>query len=194
MIYPGIHNIVVLQNSTWKGVFRLSDSARAVSLDIATSVFTSYCHGLAVNDRVYISPSDSSGTLPCGINLTTAYYVISTGFTTNEFKVSTSLGGSSIAPHGSVSGALTLSKPINLTGYTLDTDIKDLFSNAAVASMTTTPTDLTNGLIELSLSPAVTLGLAAGIYTYDSSLTVPNGERYYWLSGTMTVMTTFSRN
>ena len=194
MIYPGTHNITILQNSTWKEVYRLSNSVRQVTLDASTATFASGYHKLAVNDKVYFTPVDSNSTLPNGIEVTSVYYVISSGLTTDTFKVSSSLGGLSIAPTGFLTASLTCSKPLNLSGFTLDADVKDILSDTIVQSLTPAITDPVNGLVEMSLTPASTLGLIDGTYIYDSSLTSPGGERYYWISGSVTVQKTFSRN
>jgi hypothetical protein len=194
VIYPGTYDIIITQNSTWKEVFRLSDSIRRVTLDAATATFTSNCHKLVENDKVYFTPLDASGTLPCGIEAASVYYVINSGLTNDTFKVSASLGGTSVAPHGVVTASFSCSKPLNLVGFVVDAEITDMFSNETVQNITTSLPNASNGLVELSLTPASTLGLIEGTYTYDSSLTSPSGERYYWISGAVTVQKTFSRN
>lgn len=55
--------------------------------------FTSYAHGLAVNDRVVFVAPDG-GTLPTGISAGTVYHVINTA--TDTFQVSTTQGGSAV--------------------------------------------------------------------------------------------------
>lgn len=57
--------------------------------------FTATAHGLTTNDTVMFEV-DSAGTLPTNLSADTQYYVIASGLTTNVFKVSTTLGGSTI--------------------------------------------------------------------------------------------------
>lgn len=52
-------------------------------------------HGFVANDRV-VFYDDGVGTLPTGISEATLYYVISSGLTTDAFKVSTTQGGSAV--------------------------------------------------------------------------------------------------
>lgn len=126
--------------------------------------------------------------------MNTVYYVISTGLTADAFQVSTTSGGSSIAVTGEATGTFYCSTPVNLTGYTVDADIKGLLDLAEVATFTPSLIDAANGEFALSLSPATTAALATGRYGYDVSLTSSGGERYYWLTGAATVQLTYSRN
>ncbi len=52
-------------------------------------------------DQVIFS---TTGSLPAGLTRYRRYYVISTGLTTNSFKVSTTSGGSAVNTSGSQSG------------------------------------------------------------------------------------------
>jgi len=58
-------------------------------------LITATAHGLTTNDTV-IFEVDSSGTMSTGITADQQYYVIASGLTTNVFRVSTTLGGSTI--------------------------------------------------------------------------------------------------
>ncbi len=64
-------------------------------------VFTSANHGLVAGQQVTFS---TTGSLYSGLTAGTNYYVISSGLTTNSFKVSTSSGGSAVNTTGSQSG------------------------------------------------------------------------------------------
>lgn len=193
MIYPGTYDITVLQNSTWSNTFRATNAAQPVTIDIATATFTAACHGLSANDKVVFTPATTESSLPCGIDSDTVYYVISTGLTTDEFQVSTSLAGASVTLHGTATGTFKVSKPVDLTGYTVDADIKGLNDDSEVATFTTALTDAANGQFELSLSPATALSIPLGRYGYDVSLTSGGGERYYWITGVLTMQRTYSR-
>lgn len=194
MIYPGTYDIKLLQNSTWKGQFRAASSAQSVTIDVGTATFTADCHGLLAGDAVCFAPATSTSKLPCGLKTTDTYYVISTGLTTSQFKVSATVGGASVAPTGTAVGTFTVSKPVDLTGYTVDSDVKGLNDGASIVSFATTITDAVNGKFELSLQPSDTLALETGRYGYDVSLTSLGGERYYWITGVVTLEKTYSRN
>lgn len=68
-------------------------------------VFTLTAHGLVANDIVYLT---TTGALPTGLAVETAYYVISTGLTADNFRLSTTLGGAAINTSGSQSGTHSL--------------------------------------------------------------------------------------
>jgi hypothetical protein len=54
---------------------------------------TTSAHGLVAGDTVVF---ETDGTIPTGITADQTYYVIASGLTTTVFKVSTTLGGSTI--------------------------------------------------------------------------------------------------
>jgi hypothetical protein len=62
------------------------------TLSYTNDTFAIASHGLQVNDPVRFTAT----TLPTGIAANTTYYVISEGFTTGAFKVSTTRGGSAV--------------------------------------------------------------------------------------------------
>lgn len=66
---------------------------------------TKTSHGLIAGDVVTFS---STGTLPVGLSAAIAYYVVSPG--TNNFKVSTSSGGSAVDITSAGSGTLSVTK------------------------------------------------------------------------------------
>jgi hypothetical protein len=193
MIYPASHDITILQNATWLGTYRATQERQTLTgITIATGVptFAAPCHGLAAGDKVVFTGGTE---IPCGLTLNTVYFVIATGLTTTEFKVSATDGGSSIAVTGSATGAFYVAKPLDLTGYTVDADIKGLIDLAAIATFTPTITSATDGAFTLALTPATTVALALGRYGYDVSLTSGAGARYYWVTGVATVELTYSR-
>lgn len=194
MIYPATHNITVLQNSTWKGRFRATENRQAVVIDSATDTFTATCHGLSANDKVVFTAATGAVAALCGLTLNTVYYVIATGLTADEFKVSATEGGSALSFTGTATGTFYFATPLDITTYVIDSDIKGINDGVQVMTCTATITDATNGEFELVLTPAVTSPVTAGLYGYDVSLTSPGGERYYWVKGTVTVEKTYSRN
>lgn len=65
------------------------------STDVSNDTITSNGHGLTTNDAVIIEDVFAES-LPTGLAVNTIYYVISTGLTTDVFKVSTSVGGAAV--------------------------------------------------------------------------------------------------
>ena len=65
------------------------------------AVITKNNHGFVAGDQVVFS---TTGALPTGLNNRTRYYVLSTGLTTNTFRVSTTNGGAAVNTSGSQSG------------------------------------------------------------------------------------------
>jgi len=194
MIYPATYDITILQNASWSATFRATDSRKSLSsitVTAGTPTFNLACHGLTAGDKVVFTGGTS---VPCGLTINAIYYVISTGLTTDAFRVSTTSGGASITVSGDATGTFYVAKPINLTGYIVDSDIKGLTDNVQLATFTPTLVDAVNGEFELTLLPATTAGLTAGRYGYDVSLTSGGGARYYWLKGVATVQSTYSRN
>ena len=84
--------------------------------------------------------------------------------------------------------------PINLSGYTIDSDICGLTEHQEVATFIPSIVSAASGIVQLTLPPATTSGIDPGRYTYDVSATQPGGDRYYWLKGSVTVESTCSRN
>jgi hypothetical protein len=84
--------------------------------------------------------------------------------------------------------------PINLSGYTIDSDICGLIDHQQVATFVPSIVSAASGVVELTLPPVTTSGLEPGRYTYDVSATQGSGDRYYWLKGNVIVERTCSRN
>jgi len=194
MIYPATYDITILQNATWSGTFRATQNRRELtSITIAgtTPTFALPCHGFAANDKVVFT----GGTVvPCGLSLNTVYYVMSSGLTAEAFQVSATSGGATISITGTASGTFYVATPLNITGYTIDSDIKGLLDDIQVATFTSALTTPADGEFTLTLAPATTSGISIGRYGYDVSLTQGGGTRYYWLTGVATVQRTYSRN
>lgn len=72
------------------------------TITLATPAVVSLAtHGLIVGEAVYFT---TTGALPTGITANTVYYVISAGFGTGAFEISTTAGGSAVNTSGSQSG------------------------------------------------------------------------------------------
>jgi hypothetical protein len=195
MITPAHYDITVLQDSTWKRFFRVTQNLQelsGVAVSTGTPTFEKACHDLSAGDRVVFT-SDIAKPL-CGLELNVVYFVIATGLTDDEFQVSATNGGTSIAVSGTLSGSLFVSEPIDLTGYSIDSDVVTADSSVQVATLTPTITENTGGGFELVISAATSKKLiAGGGYKYDVALISPGGERYYPLTGNLNVRRTFSR-
>ena len=193
MIYPATYNITILQNATWRGSFRATQNRQALtSITIAgtTPTFNVPCHGLTATTKVVFTGGDD---IPCGFLLNTVYYVIAAGLTTGAFQVSATSGGSTISVTGTASGDFYVATPLDITGYTVDADVKGLITNTLVGTFTPTITSATDGAFELMMLPATALAIDVGSYGWDVSLTQSGGERYYWVTGVATVQRTYSR-
>ncbi|MEO8667730.1 MAG: pilus assembly protein [Bauldia sp.] len=76
------------------------------------AVVTKTSHGLTAGTPIVFS---TTGSLPSGLTAGIPYYVISTGLSTNSFRVSTSSGGSAVNTSGSQSGTHSYNKSVNFT-------------------------------------------------------------------------------
>jgi hypothetical protein len=194
VIYPATQDIKILQNATWRGIYRATQERKVLSgitIGAGVPTFIEPCHGLVAGDKVVITGGTD---VPCGVTPNTVYFVIATGLTPDEFRVSATLGGISISASGSATGIFYVAKPLDITGYAIDADLKDLIGLAQVATFTATVLDAVNGAFALTLAPAITVAIEIGRYGYDVSLTSGGGERYYWVTGIATVEITYSRN
>lgn len=209
MIYPATYDITILQNATWKASLRATQqrlSIDSITVSGGAALFTAECHKLVADDAVVFTVDTSTDptvislappvqtVIPCGLDLNTVYYVISSGLTANEFYVSATVSGSAITIDKAASGPFYAAKPVNLSGYIIDADMKGILDNAEVATFVCSITNAPLGLFEMSMAPSVSSGIESGRYNYDVSLTSSPGERYYWLTGVATVQRTYSRN
>lgn len=87
--------------------------------------------------------------------------------------------------------------PIDLTGYEFDGDIcyccGSSMTGSIITSFSPSIVSVPSGIVEFILSPEQTADFTPGEYSYDINATSPNGERYYWLKGSVTVSGTCSR-
>ncbi len=194
MIYPASYDITVLQNSTWRGNFRATNERKDIdSIVVIASgaTFASDYHGFTNGDKVVFT---GSGELPGGMNVNSVYYVISSGLTASQFKVSASSGGTEVSVSSAASGVFYAATPLVLSGYGIDSDIKGLTDDSSIGSFVCTISNAANGEFTMSMAPSVSSGIETGRYGYDVSLTTAGGDRYYWLTGVVTVERTYSRN
>ena len=96
----------------------------------STDQFTSYTHGLAAGDKVVVANDGGAG-LPGGVVAGTIYYVISSGLTTDIFKISATSGGSAFDI--TTDGECIVRK---VTSKTLDAgDVYEIASGQAVFTL-----------------------------------------------------------
>ena len=83
-------------NCLWTGWLSLTSGLAEVrSGDFATDLVQSVAHGLVADNRVVFEAVEGL-TLPNPLDQTTIYWVISTGLTTDTFRVSTTQGGAAV--------------------------------------------------------------------------------------------------
>src|SRR5581483_5370084 len=86
----------------------LDSSIDTFTVNAGTDVITvASSHGLSAGDQVRFS---TTGTLPAPLSINTVYYVLSSGLTTTDLKVSTSPGGSVVDITNTGSGTHTIWK------------------------------------------------------------------------------------
>lgn len=193
MIYPSILNLTILQDSTFEQDLIITESARPVTINDATNVFTSQCHKFTAGSRVAFSADNDAG-LPCGLTGGVAYYVISDGLTGSTFKVSATAGGPEIDVSIASPGATyKVGKVLDLTAYTFDADIREAAGGGDVASFTCSKIDAVSGTMRLSMTPATTVALAVGTYSWDLKLKVSQ-KSFFYAEGKVTVKSTISRD
>tara|TARA_R110000868_G_scaffold321357_1_gene582398 strand:- start:434 stop:1012 length:579 start_codon:yes stop_codon:yes gene_type:complete len=192
MIYPSTLNLTVLQDSTFEQDLIITEAAKAATLNDATNVITSACHGLVAGDRIAFAVS--GGRLPCGIQATENYFVLADGFTTGAFKISTSAGGTEVDfTILDTAATYEIGKVIDLTTYTFDADIRSGFGESLAGSLICTATSAIAGKLSLSLTAVTTAAFAAGAYVWDLKLKTASTS-YFYAKGTFTVTATVSRD
>jgi len=96
ILFAGLWTLVTA--GVYKGFFPI-ESVYGYAVGANTGdVFTSYAHGLVLDDRVYFRPSIGQG-LPASLVADTIYWVISS-VTTDTFQVSATQGGGAFALTG----------------------------------------------------------------------------------------------
>jgi hypothetical protein len=83
--------------------------------------------------HVSLEPSPDSE-VPCGLALNSVYYVIASGLTANSFYVAATSGGTAISATGAASGTFYVAQPVSLSGYVIDSDVKQGLTGDQVAT------------------------------------------------------------
>ena len=74
---------------------------------------------------------------------------------------------------------------VNLSGYTLASQIWDSGRSAKAADATVSVTNASGGAFDWKLTDTQTTGFTADEYRYDVRLTNPAGLHEYWIEGTI---------
>ncbi len=95
----------LLNSNILTGVTGITRSIGTFTVTLASpGVFTIANHGLIAGDIISFT---TTGALPTGLAIGTAYYIISTGLTASQFQVSLTLGGTAVNTSVSQSGVHT---------------------------------------------------------------------------------------
>lgn len=130
-----------VSRSTYAALLAVLCDPKTFTVTIASpAVFTSAGHGLVAGDKISFT---TTGGLPSGLAANTIYYVISTGLTTDNFRVALSPTGAAVNTTGSQNGVHTLyisnfGKGDGSTTFNLpDLRSRSVFGKAATAPTTT---------------------------------------------------------
>ncbi|NBW13761.1 MAG: hypothetical protein EBR82_37750 [Caulobacteraceae bacterium] len=185
----------IAQAGTFNMDVQLLQNARSVELTAGSDLFALRCHGFSAGDLVGFQ--SSAGTFPCGLAGVAGFYVIASGLTTNEFRVSATSGGASVGI-SPLAQDLTgieykVGRTVNITSATFDADIKSTISGALVASFTVSTVNALAGIVRMTLPFATTTAMpASDQYAYDLNYRI-SGESYYPFAGPLTIVGTQSR-
>jgi hypothetical protein len=181
MIRPSIVNLSAIQGSTFQQDFIITDAVRDAAVNGDTDTVISPCHRFIAGDRVAFASEGSE--LPCGLTGGVAYFVIASGLTAGEFKVSATLNGAAIDIHSTGSGSnLKVGKVLDLTTYTLNADITAPGSGGVIESFTCIKTDAVSGRLRLLLSASETQALYQREYDWYLKLSTAQ-EVYFYAKG-----------
>lgn len=188
-------DLTAYQNATLRERFIVYVTHVAATMEVNSTIITAPCHRLVAGDVVGFVAL--AGTLPCGLDAGLSYYVIAAGLTHDQFSVSATLNGTpldlKVAAANLAGGLYGVGKRKDLTGWTLDADVRSTYGGALVGTMTSTITDAVNGRFQLVMSDTITGGLAAGDYLWDLNARQSGGDSEYWMGGKFTVVPTVSR-
>lgn len=192
---PADYPITVVQGGTYQLDVQLLDNVRPLTLTAGSDLLGLRCHGFVAGDIVGFR--SDAGTFPCGLAGVQGYYVIASGLTSDAFRVSSTLGGSTIGISpitADLDGiGYEVGKAVSLAGATLDADIRSTIDNSLAASFTVTAMNTAAGTLRMRLTPATTVAMVASDqYAYDLNYRV-GGDSYYPISGALTVAATRSR-
>lgn len=196
-VLPAIHNLTFYQNATWEFYARFCSGALVTTYDPATGLFrTLQPHGRTAGQPVVLVLSTPSpgAVLPPGFQANWPYFVLADGFTDTSFKLGATAGEVALAPATGGQGEMLSAVALDLTGAVVDCDVVGTLSGEQLTTFTPSPVAGQPGLIRFRVEAGSTGAIEAGRHKYDVSITTTDGTRLYYLSGTLDVQPTASRN
>ena len=85
------------------------------------------------------------------------------------------------------------SSAVNLTGYTLTSQVWDVERTLKAADATVTVTNASGGAFSWKVTDTQTVLLTSDEYKYDILLTNPSGDKEYWVEGTIYMSQGYTR-
>lgn len=79
-------------------------------------------------------------------------------------------------------------QPLNLTGYTVKSQMRKSYSSSQAYTFTCSVQDALNGKIRLQLSSAESQAITPGRYLYDVEIISPSGNKTRVVEGIVTVI------
>lgn len=83
--------------------------------------------------------------------------------------------------------AATTGLPLDLTDYTVASQMRKSYSSSTYHNFTASIYDATNGKVRLQLTSTQSAGITPGRYLYDVEITDPNGSKTRVIEGIVTV-------
>jgi hypothetical protein len=89
--------------------------------------------------------------------------------------------------------AATNGQPLNLTGYSVASQMRKSYSSSTVYNFTSSLYDAANGKVRLQLSNTQSSAIPAGRWLYDVEITSPSGTKTRVVEGIVTVTPEITR-
>ena len=89
--------------------------------------------------------------------------------------------------------AATNGQPLNLTGYTVASQIRKSYSSSTVYDFTTSLYDASQGKVRIQLNNSQSSAIPAGRWLYDVEITSPSGTKTRVIEGIVTVTPEITR-
>lgn len=89
--------------------------------------------------------------------------------------------------------AATNGQPLNLTGYSVASQMRKSYSSSTVYNFTTSVYDASQGKVRLQLNNSQSSAIPAGRWLYDVEITSPSGTKTRVLEGIVTVTPEITR-
>ena len=89
--------------------------------------------------------------------------------------------------------AATNGQPLNLTGYSVASQMRKSYSSSTVYNFTTSPYDAAQGKVRLQLNNTQSSAIPAGRWLYDVEITSPSGTKTRVIEGIVTVTPEITR-